>query len=576
MNYERGQEWLLRLHREVLTDSEIEPDDDEGSLIDDHIETIEDTESEEEFDNEQNLLVPEEQEMQAARIPCFIGKNGTTRWRKYPATARNVRTRAENIVTHLPGPKGDIRHKNKASEIWECFLSANMLEKIVTYTNKFIEMQAYDVSQNRSFRPTDLLEVKALLGLLYISGASKNSRRNAEDLFRTNGMAMDIFRLTMSRIRFQFLLKHIRFDDKATRQERVRIDKLAPIREIYDEFVLNLSQHYNMSAYTTIDEKLEAFRGKCPFRVYMPKKPNRYGIKIYALVDSKMFYTAKLEVYVGKQPVGPFQCDTSNLALVPRLCSPILGSNRNVTFDNFFTSVPITEVLKQHRLTTIGTLRKNKSEIPPQMLLPRPEKSIMFAFRDKCTLVSYTPKRNRNVLLLSTMHYDDGVDRKTGKPDIIMDYNKTKGGVDVVDKMCEAYNCARATRRWPMVIFYSALNVAGINSYIIYNSNNQTKINRRKFLENLGFQLLDPHIRRRAQQQTIPRIIRSRLSQMCGIETNNVVPQNQTHGRCTYCSTKKSRRTKYSCRKCKKYLCLEHLSGLCRDCYEDYEPEYLE
>lgn len=171
------------------------------------------------------------------------------------------------------------------------------------------------------------------------------------------------------------------------------------------------------------------------------------------------------------------------------------------------------------------------------------------------------------------MHYDAAIDRETGKPEIIIDYNQTKGGVDVVDKMCEAYNCARATRRWPMVIFYSAMNVAGINSYIVYNSNTQTKIDRRRFLENLGFQLLDEHIRRRAQQQNIPRTIRLRLAEICGIETENIAPENRIYGRCTYCSTKKSRRTKYTCRNCKKYLCLEHLTGFCQACYEDYEAQ---
>lgn len=94
------------------------------------------------------------------------------------------------------------------------------------------------------------------------------------------------------------------------------------------------------------------------------------------------------------------------------------------------------------------------------------------------------------------MHFDDSIDNATGKPDIIIDYNQTKGGVDVVDKLCGAYNCARATRCWPMVIFYSSLNVAGINSYI-YKSNTNTRIPRRKFLEDLGFQLND--------EQTSPR-----------------------------------------------------------------------
>ncbi|XP_025831094.1 piggyBac transposable element-derived protein 4-like [Agrilus planipennis] len=210
--------------------------------------------------------------------------------------------------------------------------------------------------------------------------------------------------------------------------------------------------------------------------VYIPSKPNKYGLKVYALVDAKMFYTAKMEIYVGQQPVGPFYVNTSNMFLVPRLCQPISGSNRNLTTDNFFSSIPLAyTLLQEHKLTLIGTLKKNKPQIPPDMMIKRPEKTTMFAFEEKSTLVSYIPKPRKNVFLLSTMHLDDSIDGETGKPSIIIDYNKTKGGVDTVDKLCAAYNCARITRRWPLVLFYGLLNIAGINSYIIYKNNNIDK-----------------------------------------------------------------------------------------------------
>lgn len=51
-----------------------------------------------------------------------------------------------------------------------------------------------------------------------------------------------------------------------------------------------------------------------------------------------------------------------------------------------------------------------------------PEKSSMFLFADRCTLVSYVPKKNRNVILISTMHETDTIDPDTGdnnKPEII-------------------------------------------------------------------------------------------------------------------------------------------------------------
>ena len=53
--------------------------------------------------------------------------------------------------------------------------------------------------------------------------------------------------------------------------------------------------------------------------------------------------------------------------------------------------------------------------------------------------------------------------------ELIMDYNSTKRRVDTVDKVCADYDVARSTGRWSMVIFYALLNVAGINSMVIYH-----------------------------------------------------------------------------------------------------------
>ncbi|KAK9703912.1 hypothetical protein QE152_g29016 [Popillia japonica] len=119
------------------------------------------------------------------------------------------------------------------------------------------------------------------------------------------------------------------------------------------------------------------------------------------------------------------------------------------------------------------------------------------------------------------MHLEvDGINEATGTPDII-EYNQTKGGVDVVDKLWAKYNCARATRRWPIVISAVLSISPEKNAYIIYKANTQIKIPRRKFLDELGFALLDEHIRRRSQETNIPTSIRTRLINICGIHKEN-------------------------------------------------------
>nr|CAI5847272.1 unnamed protein product [Callosobruchus analis] len=71
------------------------------------------------------------------------------------------------------------------------------------------------------------------------------------------------------------------------------------------------------------------------------------------------------------------------------------------------------------------------------------------------------------------MHEGSAICPDTGKPEINIFYNKTKGGVDAFDQMCGSRSCSRKTRRWPLCILYGMLNMACINSWIIFNHNSQ-------------------------------------------------------------------------------------------------------
>ena len=165
-----------------------------------------------------------------------------------------------------------------------------------------------------------------------------------------------------------------------------------------------------------------------------------------------------MEVYAGKQPDGPFKVDNSSFAVVTRLISEISGSGRNVTFDNWYTTYPlVVSLLHDHKLFAVGTLRKNKREIP---LKNRAACDSMFGFGDNVTLVSYVlqTKQKKNVVLFSSMHHDDKIDPESGdmkKPEIITFYNSTKGGVDRVDQMAGEYDTSRNSRRWPLTFLHA-------------------------------------------------------------------------------------------------------------------------
>nr|CAI5827747.1 unnamed protein product [Callosobruchus analis] len=154
----------------ILNDDEEEPpldDSDEGEEdaveLDPH-----------ETDSEQDVSDNEESVLQESVEPLFIGKDQSTKWRKH-CPPKNVRTRSENLITHLPGPKGLAKTLKTPISIWQYFFSGPCLQIVVQNTNKHIQAVQERYSRERDAKLTDIVEVKALIGLLYLAGVMKSS-----------------------------------------------------------------------------------------------------------------------------------------------------------------------------------------------------------------------------------------------------------------------------------------------------------------------------------------------------------------------------------------------------------------
>lgn len=428
-----------------------------------------------------------------------IGRDQETVWKKNPCVAPNVRTRSVNLVSVLPGPIRAARRAKTPLECFELMLDNTIFDKIVTYTNTYIDMVSANFVRERDGRRTDRTEMRSFVGLLLLAGMLRSGHQNLTDLWARDGFGIEAFYTTMSLKRFCFLLQSIRFDSLFDRPRRRELDKFAAFREVFELFVTNCKQNYTTSSCTTIDEQLVAFRGRCSFRQFMKNKPAKYGIKIFTLTDAKMFYVKDMEVYVGTQPANsPYLQSNKPHDIVIRLASQIEGTGRNITGDNWFSSIPLARELLQKKITYVGTLKKNKKELPPELVSKQTEehKSI-FAFQTDMTVVSYAPKRNRNVVMISTMHHDGQIiEENANKPEIILFYNKTKSGVDVVDEKAGTYSTSRRCRRWPLVLFFRCLDIGGINAQVIHIYNNIEKkpMHRRHFLKEIGMTLIKPQV----------------------------------------------------------------------------------
>ncbi|XP_069680912.1 piggyBac transposable element-derived protein 4-like [Periplaneta americana] len=551
-------------------------DNDDEEEGEEEVITRSDHESESEQEYDSNSNEDNEQSSSTQLINCFIGRDKKCRWNKTCSSASG-KTKSRNIVNNYPGPKSFSEGVTSEVDAFTKMISLEMIDEIVGYTNIYMQNERISAkySRERDARETTRSEMMALMGLLYLIGVKKANHTDVTELWAVDGSGIEITRAVMGFKRFLFLLRCIHFDDKRTRQERRVSDKLAAIRTILDQFVANCKNSYNVSDFVTVDEKLQAFRGRCSFLQYLPNKPTRYGIKIFVLADAITFFTNNVEVYCGKQPPGPFEASVSPNDIVERLVSHLEGSNRNVTMDNWYSSYALAVSLKKKGLTCIGALKKNKMEIPQEFTPHRGRavQSSMFGFQKDMTLVSYVPKRNKAVILLSTMHDDGTVDEDTGKPHILLDYNSTKGAVDTIEQMCGRYSVARVTRRWPLVIFYSLLDIAGINAQIIYCANEANqRSNRRIFLKEMSLSLLKPRLIERAKIPSLPTHIATFLQKYKEPRIEEVEeaeePVSRKRGRCVACGRGKNVTTTIRCDICRHFMCKRHvhITHICERC----------
>ena len=64
--------------------------------------------------------------------------------------------------------------------------------------------------------------------------------------------------------------------------------------------MVNCRDNYTAGPVVIIDGQLLIFRGKCRFRMFIPSKPAKYGLKIFMVCDSESSYCLNASPYLGK------------------------------------------------------------------------------------------------------------------------------------------------------------------------------------------------------------------------------------------------------------------------------------
>ncbi|KAK4324273.1 hypothetical protein Pmani_005113 [Petrolisthes manimaculis] len=275
-------------------------------------------------------------------------------WSTRPQTSSKTRVAARNVVHETLGPTHDAQNALSYRECFNLFWNDRMIEEVREWTNAKIRQEAAKYGRVQVTQaPVTMLELKAFIGIHIFAGSQKDNHMSTREMWQVT--SSPVYRAVMSVGRFEFLINCLRFDDPDTRVERRATDKFAPIRKIWDIFSDNCRRMYTPSEHLCVDEQLVAFRGRCPFRMYIPLKPAKYGLKIFMLTDNETKYLCAAIPYLGKGTVESVFGENLGHTVIKSLARPYFRSNRNITADNWFMSVPmVTDLLTNCGLPMLG------------------------------------------------------------------------------------------------------------------------------------------------------------------------------------------------------------------------------
>ncbi|XP_055377144.1 piggyBac transposable element-derived protein 4-like [Condylostylus longicornis] len=254
-------------------------------------------------------------------------------------------------------------------------------------------------------------------------------------------------------------------------------DKLYKVRPFIKTLSETFTKYYKPKKNISIDESMIRFKGRSCLRQYMPKKPIKWGYKIWVRADEQG-YVDEFQIYTGK--IGNFVEKELGPRVITDLTRSLVGKNYQIYFDNYFTSISLLRKLKKENIYACGTIRKGRKnmqiDFKSNKIFKRGEYDCR-ATDDGLTCVKWMHKRivffasnfhNQNSVVYVNRKNKDGTVEELQCPKLVKDYTKHMGYVDKADMLKSVYEIDRKSKKWWHRIFF--VDVSVVNSHIIYKS----------------------------------------------------------------------------------------------------------
>ena len=215
-------------------------------------------------------------------------KKFTREWHTKKERGVSGRAANQNILRGAEGSRGRAKAAKTSVEGFEISITDEMMQDVVNNTNKNIQnfmTRFHNVLKESSkytyVKETDLIELKALIGLVYLRAALQLNIFKTREIF-FHESSQEIFTATMSCNRFAFLIHFLEFDNKETWRQQWREDKFASIREFFMKMNKSNRRCRNPLPYVTVDETLYPYCRRIGMKQYNPSA-QKYGLLYQSL-----------------------------------------------------------------------------------------------------------------------------------------------------------------------------------------------------------------------------------------------------------------------------------------------------
>lgn len=133
-------------------------------------------------------------------------------------------------------------------------------------------------------------------------------------------------------------------------------------------FLSRFKKYFNPFQKMVVDESLLLYKGRLVFKMYIPSKRHRFGIKLSVLCDYDTGIVLDIIVYTGtdvdipkvnkNDPLG------MSVAIIEKMMAPYLGKGHVLYTDNWYTSPALCQFLHENKTVSCGTARISRKFMP--------------------------------------------------------------------------------------------------------------------------------------------------------------------------------------------------------------------